>query len=294
MVQYKKLSSKLIALTCIASFILAFTACKKNEDNLFLHNKQDATQTAFADETRTNGFIFTVKNNWVLTVRDATSHKNNDVSWLVLLCNEMETYSGNAGTFSMDISLELNYSGETRRAMIEIVSGDDKITVTVTQSGTNEGGEVPEPEPTVIDLSNAAFGGAEDIATLKIFTDVNREHLLVSTNVAETGYKITLPKPETVTEFPYFDMFVMSNPNAKFAHIIGPMAYNSNDNYLGAFALHSNISGNRRAFYIYADRDCNITGIVESGLPIHATCYFKKGWNIYYSYSYYIDVKIYG
>jgi len=278
-------------LVMLLSLILAFTACKKNEEsNLYLHNKQDAIQTAFADETKTNGFTFTAKNNWVATIKEITNHKNNDVSWLTLFCSEMETYIGNAGTFSMDISLELNYSGQTRRATIEIMSGDDKITITVTQSGTTEEGEVPEPEPVIIDLSNAIWG-EENIVTLKIFS--NGEHLLVSTNVAETGYKITLPNPEAIpVPLASLSFSNMSDPNTKGADIgQGPIPYNSNGWHIGQFELRS--ENDWFATYIYDDRDCHISGTNDCNggacITIHADCYFKKGWNIYYINGTYIE-----
>jgi len=280
MKQYKILTCKFITVTCLASLFLAFTACKNDED-LYLHNKSDASQTAFADEVKTEGFTFTAKNNWTATVKEFSNQKNNDVTWLKLLYNEIETYSGSAGTFSMGISLEMNYSGQTRMATIEIMSENDKITVTVTQSGTTKNGEVPEPEPIVIDLTNAIWGDV-DIATLKIFSF--GENLLVETEVAQTGYKITLPNPEkvpvplgSITGFGGTTCNY-SDPNTKCADIgLGPIPYNSNGKQLGGFELRS---GNHWfATYFYVDRDCNVTGTFGT---VSINCYLKKGWNIYY------------
>lgn len=135
----------------VASLILVFTACKKEEDGeyLSLSNSQELTQVAFADEENTNGFTFTAKKNWTATVKNVTSSKSSDVSWLKLLCNEKEIYSGTAGTFKMTILLAPNYSGQTRMAIIEIVSENNKTTVTVTQSGTTITGVVPLSEVSV-------------------------------------------------------------------------------------------------------------------------------------------------
>ena len=135
------LSSNLFALTYIAILILAFSACEKGGENLTLSNSSELTQTAFAEEETTGkGFTFTAKSDWTASVKKVSNQKSNGVSWLKLLYKGAETYSGGAGTFTMTISLIPNYLGKTRTATIEIVSGDDKITITVTQSGTTKKG----------------------------------------------------------------------------------------------------------------------------------------------------------
>ena len=128
-------------LLIVAGLILAFTACKK-ENDLTIANEQELTQTAFADEETTKGFTFTAKSDWTATVKGVTISKGSGVSWLTLLHKGVETYSGGAGTFTMEISLQSNSTGQTRTATIEIVSGKDKITISVTQSGASGGGTV--------------------------------------------------------------------------------------------------------------------------------------------------------
>jgi len=281
MKQYKNLFSKLCTLAGMVCFVIAFFSCKKSEENLYLHNKQDATQTAFADEVKTKGFTFTAKNSWVVFVYEVTTSKSNDVSWVQLFCNEKVANDGRAGTFSMDIALETNYTGQTRTATIEIASGSDKIFVTVTQSWKNKNGEVLEPEPVVIDVTNAVWGESE-IANLKIFS--NGEQLLVSTEVAQTGYKITLPNPEQVS-VPLMELNIqglnISNPNTKFASMYGPIPYDKNGRQIGGFVLSS--ERNWYGSYMYSDRDCRVTVKEESTSPIYADCNFKKGWNLYYN-----------
>ena len=286
---------------CLAGMV-TFSGCKKEANNLYLHNKQDANQTAFADEVKTSGFTFTSKNNWMITVKATGNQKNNDVSWLKLFYNEIETYSGNGGTFMMDVLLEINYSGEIRMATIEIVSGNDMITITVTQSGKNKDGEVPEPEPFVIDLTDAILGDPMwsdvEIATLKVFSvrcdsGVCVEYLLVSTEVAQTGYKITLPNPEKAL-VPFFEIntpgLKMSDPNTKFVSVFCVSSYDKKGKQNGQFMLRSGFDV-WLGIYIYCDRDCNITGKSETDPPIYADCYFKKGWNLYYQGGEYRDDK---
>jgi len=274
------ITGKFIALICLTSFVLTFTSCKKNEENLYLHNKQDATQFAFADEDKTAGFTFTAKNSWVVFAYEVTTLKSNDVSWVQLFCNEKVVTDGRAGTFTIDIVLETNYTGETRVATIEIASGSDKIFVTIIQSGKNKDGETPEPEPVVIDVTDAVWGES-DIVTLKIFC--NGEQVLVSTEVAETGYKITLPNPEKIPiSLENIDIFGLntSNPNAKFAIMFGPVPYDKDGRKIGFFILSS--EADVIAEYMYFDRDCNVKGKSEGNTPIYADCNFKKGWNLCY------------
>jgi len=276
------LTGKFIAIFCLASFVLTFTACKKNEENLYLHNKQDATQTAFADEVKTKGFTFTAKNSWVVFVYEVTTSKGNDVSWINLFCNEKVAVDGRAGTFTIDVALETNYTGQTRTATIEIASGSDKIFVTVTQIGKSKDGETPEQKPIVFDLSNAVPDSVE-IATIEVYC--NREFLLVAADVAQTGYKITLPDPEkmpvslqSITEIS--SHFIYSNLKTKCA-IMGDRlwAFNNLGDLTGWFWLSSEQGG--QITYIYVDGDCNVTGEYNM---YQAACYFKKGWNVYYTY----------
>lgn len=78
----------------------------------------------------------------------AKTVRASSVSWLKLMLNGKETYSGNAGTHTLSIELEPNYTGKTRTATITIICGNDKITITVTQDGKTEEGEKPEnPNP---------------------------------------------------------------------------------------------------------------------------------------------------
>ena len=115
------------------------------EGEITLPNSQESTQTAFADEKTSGNFSFTAKGSWTATIVESAGNSG----WVTLFRNGVETNSGGAGTFTMAISLVPNYSGQPRSATIDIVSGNDKITITVTQSGTTAGGKVPVSEITV-------------------------------------------------------------------------------------------------------------------------------------------------
>ena len=152
----KKISHLLLMLILPAFIMTGCSDDDKNDDKqIELPNQSEKTQTAFADDETTGGFTFTAQSSWTATVKETaptgrsvlSGTRASDVSWLRLLLDGSEKYSGDAGKFTLTIELDPNYSGETRSATITIKSGDDSITITVTQDGKTEQGEVPT-EPT--------------------------------------------------------------------------------------------------------------------------------------------------
>ncbi len=119
----------------------------EGDKQIELPDKTEETQQAFADEETTGGFTFTAKQSWTATVTEGKATRAGNVDWLRLLYEGEEKYSGAAGTFTLVIELDENYSGKTRTATITISAGTSKITVTVTQDGKTEDGEIPEQEP---------------------------------------------------------------------------------------------------------------------------------------------------
>ncbi len=139
------------------------------EAQIVLPDQSELTQTSYADEKAGGGFTFTAKSAWTASVAETTGSKASaapqtyspdqdaanevpavsragaatrasGVSWLRLLLDGEETYSGGAGAFTLTIELDENYTGADRSAAITISSGDTGITVSVTQKGTSEGG----------------------------------------------------------------------------------------------------------------------------------------------------------
>lgn len=113
------------------------------EKQIEMSSLSEKSQQGYADEETTGGFTFTARSAWAATVSELGGTRASDVSWLRLLLDGTETYSGGAGTFTLTIAMDVNYSGETRSATITVTSGTDDITVTVTQSDKTEDGKVP-------------------------------------------------------------------------------------------------------------------------------------------------------
>jgi hypothetical protein len=127
-----------------------------------LPNKSEQTQQAFADEDTSGGFTFTAKSAWTASVVETSATRASNVSWLRLLSNGKETYSGEAGTFTLAVELDPNYTGETRSATITISCGGTEITINVTQNGKKEDGSAPK----FIELSMSDYGAIKPQSTV--------------------------------------------------------------------------------------------------------------------------------
>lgn len=149
-----------------AATILA--GCSKDEggngDPLTPPIQEQLTQSAYADNENTGGgFSFTADAPWTATVNEvqaqapalasvqvksdtrAADNNSNNVVWLKLYNGNSEAYSGSAGTITLRIEIDQNYTGERREAQITIRSGNNTFTVTVVQEGIKQDGSQNEP-----------------------------------------------------------------------------------------------------------------------------------------------------
>ena len=144
---------------------VALVGCNNEDDNggIFTPPTQEQlTQNAYADNESTGGgFSFTTDAPWTATVNEvqaqapasvqaksvtrAAGNNGNNVVWLKLYNGDSEAYSGGAGTITLRIEIDQNYTGERREATITIRSGNNTFTVTVIQEGTKQDGSQNEP-----------------------------------------------------------------------------------------------------------------------------------------------------
>lgn len=150
----------------LSTAILA--GCSKNEgeegEPFTPPAQEQLTQNAYADNESTGGgFSFTASAPWTATVNEvqaqasalasvqtksvtrAADNNGNNVVWLKLYNGDKEAYSGGAGTITLRIEIDQNYTGERREATITIRSGNNTFTVTVVQEGTKQDGSENEP-----------------------------------------------------------------------------------------------------------------------------------------------------
>lgn len=129
--------------------LLTFTSCSDDdgkEREISVPNANELNQEVYAD-TPTGGVTFTAKSAWEAKITETTnlkSTKADSPSWI-----QLSQYSGEAGIYTLTIAIDTNYTGKERSAKIEIICGNDKITITITQGGETEEGKIPEePSPT--------------------------------------------------------------------------------------------------------------------------------------------------
>ena len=148
------------------SAAMIFTGCSKedggNGGQFTPPAQEQLTQNAYADNESTGGgFSFTADAPWTATVNEvqpqapasvqaksvtrAAVNNGNNVVWLKLYNGDSEAYSGGAGTITLRIEIDQNYTGERREAAITIRSGNNTFTVTVVQEGTKQDGSQNEP-----------------------------------------------------------------------------------------------------------------------------------------------------
>ena len=144
---------------------VALVGCDKEDGDggIFTPPTQEQlTQNAYADNESTGGgFSFTTDAPWTATVNEvqaqapasvqaksvtrAAGNNGNNVVWLKLYNGDSEAYSGGAGTITLRIEIDQNYTGERCEATITIRSGNNTFTVTVIQEGTKQDGSQNEP-----------------------------------------------------------------------------------------------------------------------------------------------------
>ena len=148
------------------STVMILAGCSKNEggegEPFIPPAQEQLTQNAYADNESTGGgFSFTASAPWTATVDEvkpqapasvqaksvtrAAGNNGNNVVWLKLYNGDKEAYSGGAGTITLRIEIDQNYTGERREATITIRSGNNTFTVTVVQEGTKQDGSENEP-----------------------------------------------------------------------------------------------------------------------------------------------------
>ena len=148
------------------STVMILAGCSKNEggegEPFTPPAQEQLTQNAYADNENTGGgFSFTADAPWTATVDEvkpqapasvqaksvtrAAGNNGNNVVWLKLYNGDKEAYSGGAGTITLRIEIDQNYTGERREATITIRSGNNTFTVTVVQEGTKQDGSENEP-----------------------------------------------------------------------------------------------------------------------------------------------------
>lgn len=150
--------SALLLVICGMFFLASCGDDDKPEDEtgITVPPGTNVNQTAQADDETSGdgGFAFTATEPWTATIKETTT-RNNSVSWIRVLINGEEKYTGQAGTFNITFELDVNYSGAPRTASIVISSKKD-FTFTITQKETKQDGTKPEIPKLVTEVKSVS------------------------------------------------------------------------------------------------------------------------------------------
>jgi hypothetical protein len=108
-----------------------------DNDQISLSDEGDENQTAYADDEE-KGITFTAKSDWEASVTESGTTRASNVTWVKLMVNGEEKYSGGAGTINLVIVIEPNTTGGDRRATITIACGGESLKISVDQKGVTE------------------------------------------------------------------------------------------------------------------------------------------------------------
>jgi len=150
----KQMMKRRIYLLLVTALCL-FTACGGDDDEavkqIRISNPEQLQQKAYAQEQTTGEFTFTADGSWTIKlIKDVylsetgKEEEGDSFIWMRFFDSEGNWVNkGNAGTHTLRVRVDWNMYKKTRVAQVEIVCGDDKIIVTLTQYGTAKDGEIP-------------------------------------------------------------------------------------------------------------------------------------------------------
>jgi formylglycine-generating enzyme required for sulfatase activity len=154
----------LLLMFLLPAFIL--TGCNDNDDKdtITVTDKTELAQEAYADEEIGGTVTFTATASWTATVREETTTRAQGIDWL-----ELDKYQGQAGEFTITITLRPNYTGEKRTAKIDIQAGE-VVTITIVQRNVTKDGSVPKDPDAVYSITasgNEHGSAVADVETAK-------------------------------------------------------------------------------------------------------------------------------
>ncbi len=132
-----------LAGACCMSLCL-LGACSSDDDPakpIELAEGTSTSQTVYADEThQPQGIKFVATAPWKAEVKAVNAlTRASEVEWL-----KLNLYSGEAGEYTLQLTLLPNLTGEDRVAEIVITCGDTVIRIRVEQKGTKADGQKPD------------------------------------------------------------------------------------------------------------------------------------------------------
>ena len=120
---------------------VALTSCDEvlgTQDQIELADGTSTSLIFNADESADATIKFVAEAAWTASVSEITASKSGEsISWL-----KLSSYGGEAGEYTITVSLTKNFTGASRKAEIKIVCGDSEVVITIEQKGETSTGVV--------------------------------------------------------------------------------------------------------------------------------------------------------
>ncbi|MDR0428857.1 MAG: hypothetical protein LBH58_00065 [Tannerellaceae bacterium] len=121
-------------------FLLSTGCTHENEvnNNITISDIHQLNSELFANE-RAGAFALTTKAPWTINISEESN--NNKPDWI-----DVNLYDGEAGTFTIFVSFNKNYTRERRNAIITISCAGEKVEIPIIQLATKADGKILESE----------------------------------------------------------------------------------------------------------------------------------------------------
>ncbi|MDR2563415.1 MAG: BACON domain-containing protein [Prevotellaceae bacterium] len=282
---------------CLAVLSM-FSSCSKNEKeepkSITVADAQQLTQSVFADKTTgASNVNITTTGAWTSSIAEATTSRATSIpTWI-----SISPSSGDAaGTYAIVITLEPNYSGDDRSAIITISCEGQQIVINLTQTSKKEDGTSPVA-PFIVTGSIVDIPDTVIVTHIKLMVHDNEGDDEVLTTVPYQNGSFTMTLPTTIDnkflssisrDF-NTDSLTFSAPNAKGTEDCSFYAYNGAESLCLLYMGTDNEDVDADDLY-YIDRDCTITGSYSGdrsgdGIIDDIAIYnldLKAGWNWIY------------
>ena len=120
---------------------VVLTSCDEvlgTQDQIELLDDTSTSLVFNADDSGDATIKFVADAAWTASVSEIAASKSGEsLSWL-----KLSSYSGEAGEYTITVSLTKNFTGASRKAEIKIVCGDSEVVITVEQKGETSTGVV--------------------------------------------------------------------------------------------------------------------------------------------------------
>lgn len=244
-----------------------------------LAHPSHAVQTAWADEPHTGeGFTFTALADWTAEVTAATATRASGVEWVRLMSGDSEKYDGEAGTHTLVVALDPNYSGEDRTAKVTLTASGESVEVNITHAGTKEDGTPhnPPPAPTYsISASPATldFGSPEtpytqpEARTVTV-TNTGTGNVTLSAPPAVAGYTVGALSTTSIAPEETATFSVRPNAGLAVGDHNGTITLSGNDGAAASVAVSFSVRAATPPALVFTDSRSFDIGAMTQGVAI--------------------------